>query len=533
MIKVCKILLLCWILFANQLYAADSTWDASRDASPDATVDANQYSSTYSAIVDGSGDSSSDSTGDNLKDGEETGGFVKSSVLLFAVAFAGITVAKKCLRRASSVVFLVSAFLYIASEVALFTRFYHDGKKSLDQFAATEYDEQVGALKEASKQASKASKIALAKSIIQAVVVVGFLAASIISIIETVFDWPKFTGDCFASVHQKTPFLFTWLDAFIPTAYGAGKGGFAGAMLGALGVGAVAGAAITSAMAGTLGTSYAGIMANGFVRAAVYAVFGGIATWSATESGIVSTELKSNAREYDRLANQLSRVTRTTGEIEIGRTGAQRGTQALPGYQAGAVTGGSESELPETSCFEGQGLAENTRLDSDCSCKKTNTCTKVHLPNLTKGRPDIPGGGDLAAAAQSLGRSANAILSGDLSSAKLEQSQTAKFAARLKKHKSSYVKIAQEKNPSLNGPDIKDWDSFERKTESTLISEVDNAFSGLSNKEKEALQNWHRVWPKKTKLNQGQKRKRKNRYPAIFPERRPFLPAEQIRHFNF
>ncbi len=545
--KVLRILLICFSLYWTQVHAPVLATDTSPDTS------SIQFNPSH-----GSADDTEDATADseaNIQDGLETGGFVKSSILLFAVVFAGITIAKSCLRRASSAVFLVTAFIYVASEIALFSGFYHDGAESLNSYEAQDYDEQVESLREASDQADKASKVAIAKAVVQALVVLGFVVAAVIAIIESVFDWPKFTGDCFAQNDRQkndleyyamiTPgfqpshyiqsakndvealirleemgrfingerssmdlqtaeaksFQFSlaslpdikpllnvsanfFANAFFPSAQAGDKGGAAGAMIAALGIGAIAGAAITSSMAGTLGASYAGMMSSGYVRAAVYGVFAGIATWSAAESGVVADELKSNATEYDRLADQISRLTTETESFNAQGSTTAASQHRLP---PGGPDAPEQEKLPPTTCFEGKSLADDVQLDSDCSCRETNTCTKSQLPALSQGRPDVPGGSALSDAANSLTRSADAIFSGDINQARLEGENAAQLAARLKKNKAEYIDLANEKIKASGGKPIDDWDELEKKTEQRLIDEVNTAFSKLSDKERAAL----------------------------------------------
>ncbi len=172
----------------------------------------------------------------DIDDGKETGGLLKSSILLFGVTFAGITIAKSCLKKASSATFLASATAYITAEIALFGEFYHDGKKALQSYQANKYDKrQFASLEEASRRADRAAKVALAKTIIQSVAATGFAVASILAITEAAVDFPKFTGDCFSTgIFPETQIQFlvqSLFNALIPNAKAKAEFGTIGPLL--------------------------------------------------------------------------------------------------------------------------------------------------------------------------------------------------------------------------------------------------------------------------------------------------------------
>ena len=426
-----------------------------------------------------------------ISKGEETGGLLKSSILLFGVTFAGILIAKSCLKKASSVTFLAAATLYITAEITLFTKFYQDGNKELKAYQENKYDKrQVGSLEEASKRANSAAKAALAKSIIQAAAAAGFIAASVIAIIEAALDFPKFTGDCFSTgVFPETKIQLlaqSLLKALIPNTNAKVEFGTIGPMLAGIGVGAAAAVAISSAMSGALGSSMAGALGSGYTRGAVFAVFGGFATWSATEAGIAYNKLKKNSSEYKRLAGEASRLKKK-GQIIISEDEEiyTREKQSVENISTGV--GGSKEEFSSNTCLEGNNIAEDAKADKDCSCRATNTCTKVKLPDLEQDRPDFPGGDTLADAASAFAKSADAVFSGDLSKAQIEGKNAQRLAARLKTYNPDYIDLANKKIVASGGKPLEDWDKLEAKTEKFLVDKVSSSLGSLSSKDRSAL----------------------------------------------
>ncbi len=425
-----------------------------------------------------------------IDDGKETGGLLKSSILLFGVTFAGITIAKSCLKKASSVTFLAAATLYITAEIALFTEFYQDGNKALKNYQQNKYDKrQVGSLEEASKRSKRASDAALAKSIIQATAAIGFGVAAVLAILEAAIDFPKFTGDCFSTgVFPETKIQFlaqSLLNALIPDAKAKVKFGTIGPLLAGVGVGAAAAVAISSAMTGALGSSMAGALASGYTRGAIFGVFAGFATWSATEAGLASNKLRKNSKEYKRLAGEASRLKKK-GQIIISEDEEiyTKEKQAVENISLGPV---KKDEFSPNTCLEGDNIAEDAKADKDCSCRATNTCTKVKLPDLVQDRPDFPGGDTLADAANAFAKSADAILSGDFGKARIEGKNTQRLAARLKTYKSDYVDLANKKIVASGGKPLEDWDKLEDKTEKFLLDKVSSSLGSLSSKDRSAL----------------------------------------------
>ncbi len=426
----------------------------------------------------------------DVSDGKETGGLLKSSIVLFAVTFAGITIAKSCLKKASSVTFLAAAITYITAEIAFFTEFYQDGKKGLRNYQENKYDKrQVGALDEASKRAKKAADIALAKSIIQATAAAGFLVASVLAITEAAIDFPKFTGDCFSTgIFPETParrLVQSWLNFLIPDAKAGVKIGTIGPMLAGIGVGAAAAAAITSSMSGALGSSFAGAMGSGYTRGAVFGVFAGFATWSATEAGIASNKLRKNEREYKRLSQEAGRLKKKRQLVVVEEqetTAKQR--QSVRNSSQGL---GNKEQSSYDVCLEGQSIGEDAKTDKDCSCRTTNTCTKVQLPSLVQDAPNLPGGDTLANAASAFSNSANAVFSGDLQKAQLEGQNAQRLATRLKTYKSDYVDLANKKIAASGGKPMDNWDELEKKTEKFLTDKVSSALGSLSREDRSAL----------------------------------------------
>ena len=426
-----------------------------------------------------------------INKGEETGGVLKSSILLFGVTFAGVLIAKSCLKKASSVTFLAAATLYITAEIALFTKFYQDGNKALKNYQQNKYDKrQVGSLEEASKRAKRAADAALAKSIIQSAAAAGFIAASVIAIIEAALDFPKFTGDCFSTgIFPETQIQFlaqSLLNTLIPNTNAKVKFGDIGPLLAGMGIGAAAAVAISSAMSGTLGSSMAGALGSGYTRGAVFAVFGGFAVWSATEAGIAHNKLKKNSSEYKRLAGEARRLKKK-GQIIISEDEEiyTREKQSVETISVGP--GGKKEEFAPNTCLEGNNIAEDAKADKDCSCRATDTCTKVKLPDLVQDRPDFPGGDTLADAASAFAKSADAIFSGDLKKAQIEGKNAQRLAARLKTYQSDHVDLANKKIVASGGKPLEDWDKLEAKTEKFLIDKVSSSLGSLSSKDRSAL----------------------------------------------
>ena len=410
-----KVLILCWVLLLPgpiQKSAASNTPNAENFTQQHADNLNNEDVEAANDALD---------TADINTNTEETGGFLKSSIILFAVAFAGIVIAKGCLKKVSSVIFLASALLYIVTEIALFIGFYADANTDVSSYKAQKYNKQIDALNEASQLSSSAGDVAIAKSVAQALVALGFIVAAAMAIIETLLDWPKFTGDCFSTWNDLPkqelyasvkPFL-TKLNNFIPIAQvsAADKGGKAAGMIAAMGIGAVAGALIVSAMGTTIGSSFAGIMSNGYTRAAIYGVFAGFATWSAAESGVAASKLKHNSNEFKRLANATKRKTRTNS-VDWSKTQAPGDIQQIDPIVV--ATNKLPSKNGQSVCVQGQDIANDATLDQDCSCKKDNSCLQIKLPNLKANRPNALQFSTIEDSAQTFAESTNSIFAGDL-----------------------------------------------------------------------------------------------------------------------
>ena len=429
----------------------------------------------------------------HLKKGEDTGGILKTSILLFGITFAGVAIAKKCLKRASSGIFLASAFSYIMAEITLFSGFYTEGKESIKTHKVEgKNDRQVSSIREASKRSKKASQAALAKSIIQGVAGGGFLAASSMSIIETALDWPTYTGSCFAhndlpSSLPDDPFSRA-LELLFPRVHAFSKGGELVGMLAAMGIGAAAAAAITASTTGTIKKTFAKVLSNGYSRAAVYAAFAGVAFWSSSDAAKVSDELKHNSREYSRLADDLSKKSADSKKIEATDNGETFTTseQSISPSSIGTLSvKEKELKIPQN-CVKGENLAQ-AQPDEGCLCRQDKTCTQVEFVGLNEKPPTVPEIDSLKEVVGGLSQTTNALFQGDVDQAVLEGKKLNQAVHQLKKKQRDYIKLVEKKEGGPQMTSLEDWDLLTHKTQQYLVKKVQGALQGLPPKDRALL----------------------------------------------
>lgn len=245
-----------------------------------------------------------------------------------------------------------------------------------------------------------------------------------------------------------------------------------------LGIGAAA-AALILKYEGQFLTTMSKIMANGFIRAAVFGGYGLLAFTAAAEIDKESNSLNQKAAEYKSLAQQVK--IRTQQIPGMTNQSGQTVTINKIAMSTGAGEKGKETAAAGL-CFTGQ--KGSLKPDEKCSCQKTNTCKKSESPIIKYNKLDTQG--VMANGTRSLAKSSNALFSGNLSKANEIAGEMGKNAIRISKLNNSLKRIANTQFKEINRKPI-NWDRLEKAQKNHLIKAVRNGLKGMSNEEKNTL----------------------------------------------
>jgi len=122
--------------------------------------------------------------------------FFFSNLALFFAGFMGPTLVKQCPNSWSVRVFAVSAALYVANEIGLFTRFNSAIKKEMVAYLGRgDEDRQIQSLESAANQTRKAKEAAKRRALIANIAAAGFGVSAAIAMAEAAQVW-NMTPDC-------------------------------------------------------------------------------------------------------------------------------------------------------------------------------------------------------------------------------------------------------------------------------------------------------------------------------------------------
>ncbi len=191
--------LVCWSLtiwqITPQVMAAD-------DVLSSGATTVNPQSGTTSTSTGGLVQTTPDeSTGSGVtkvegSDLKAASRFFFSNLALFFAGFMGPTLVKQCPNSWSVRVFAVSAALYVANEIGLFTRFNSAIKKEMVAYLGRgDEDRQIQSLESAANQTRKAKEAAKRRALIAKIAAAGFGVSAAIAMAEAAQVW-NMTPDC-------------------------------------------------------------------------------------------------------------------------------------------------------------------------------------------------------------------------------------------------------------------------------------------------------------------------------------------------
>jgi hypothetical protein len=470
-------------------------------------------------------------------------GLIASTVTLLGVGLVAPLMVMKC-QKPSAFIFAGAGAMYVANEMGLFGKFLRGSKRVLAYFLGRgDEDKQIEALEAAKDETKNAAEAAKKKAQYAKYAAMGMMAAAAVAMFEDKF---MATTPCFGQAAPTVQNLHFEKD-FRPDYYVANaktdheayvllqdserfiKGetkstsldqwekiktfplkGMAGFLLGAakmttaalfpevlakdkkkeekdnsmtykmgaLGLG-LAGAAVIAWKGKAILDSASEMLNKGITRAILFGGFGGAAYLAATQTDAAAKKLDERAEEYGRLANELREKTAQQANLTNAKVD-QKTTSMLTQSVNGTGIGNSSDQAV---CFEGKG--DSYTQDVDCSCRSSNTCSKIQLPNVNS----IPGfdpTGVIAQGTSALGATANSLFSGNTAGAETNGAALSQNAAKIRRLRKALQKNFNQQNVKKGGKAI-DFDKAERGAYKKLARDIEATFNKLPQKHKDAV----------------------------------------------
>lgn len=242
--------------------------------------------------------------------------------------------------------------------------------------------------------------------------------------------------------------------------------------LGTMGILSVAAGAIL-AYKGVAKTTLQKALKNGFVRAAVFGVFAGLAHMAKGEVNKAKERANTNAGIYKSLRERLEHALNGAQQFAgiKGQPSAIRNRMAA--YQANRD---SIDQLPQgTLCLVG--AAGEKRIDEQCQCAKNNSCAKTNFNSVQLKEQGLPA--SFGHGLDSLSRGANSLFAGNTIGADSAFGGLAQNAAGLRDLREQLKRKADQAFKKGNSKAT--MDLLERQAEQQLNQLAPRVLNGLSN----------------------------------------------------
>ncbi|RLA62939.1 MAG: hypothetical protein DRQ89_08175 [Epsilonproteobacteria bacterium] len=264
-------------------------------------------------------------------------------------------------------------------------------------------------------------------------------------------------------------------DAVIPPAYASMNAKDVAPKLSAIGIGVSAGI-IKGIMVGVKG-AFQATKINGWIRAAFYGVELGLMTWFSVESNKTRKEYDRRAKAYEDLHNQLTKLL-----------------ENRPGFDPNVRSGirppmviRQDAESSAFSAADNQCTTGGTgtyAADSSCSCRETDTCKKVKMPETNFAGFSTPG---VVSGSASMGESmSNQLFGGNLKGAMASANSLGRNAAKIRAVNSKLRDLANKKMVEF-GKKPMAFDTMTSNMGSKLSKGVSDGFNSLSSADQNSL----------------------------------------------
>lgn len=337
----------------------------------------------------------------------------KAQMMTILAMLLGPSIAMACFQPISSKIFAASGAAYLLMEVMNYSKYKKASTSNQEMYAELDpetYDLQIEAFTYAEQQELTAASALKKKASALNIFSLGMTAAAIMAIVEGVralVPSQQGTDVCTGSV-SKIDFNKVF-DLFFSSAMAKESEKVSGAFS-SMGILSAAAGAIL-AYKGVAKATIQPALRNGFVRAAVFGVFAGLAMMAKSEVNKAKSKAEANANIYRNLREQLERALngaqRFAGINGVGNS--IRNT--LPRYQG--IRDDLENPSAGAICLVGK-LGEQ-RVDEQCLCAKNKTCTKTDFSSVSLGSNGLPGSyGDVLSG---LSSGANSLFAGKTAAA--------------------------------------------------------------------------------------------------------------------
>ncbi len=503
------------------------------------------------AVVVGSGTSNDGSSEAGVvelvgKDERKTSSLILSNLAILGAALTAPALLKNC-RKMSTYIYAAASFVYVANEIGLISKFKAAGDKQMKAFLGRgDEEDQIESLKTAAQQTREAVESARQRAKIAKIAGAGFAAAAAMAVYEGMkpggspcvstagilknddrplgpnnFSSQKLFAlleqanaqmrpnsyvlikeqvdfhqggllslsidgsmplplqDEIEALHLEeakskvTEFLKLASSLLVDSAHAGFDWGNNKTRYGALGLGLV-GARLVKNIGRNI---YKKGLNHPYKRAIAFVGFGTIAVAASNSSEVAADSLEERAQEYEKLASQLkARVNQTTSS-----SGSLTEVTKQSIADSNAATSAA-TDLANT-CFTGS--PGTLREDSGCDCAKTQTCKQPEVPSLA-GIEDFNGKSLIVDSLKDFATVGKNLYNGRLKNGTTAGQSLSKNAARITRLRKS-MEDKLNKDRKKNGKKAIPFDGLQKKFESGLLKEVNNAFKNLSPSERSSL----------------------------------------------
>ena len=337
----------------------------------------------------------------------------KAQMMTILAMLMGPSIAMACLQPISSKIFAASGAAYLILEVMNYSKYKKAGTSNQEMYAEldpTTYDLQIEAFTYAEQQELTAASALKSKASALNIFSLGMTAAAVMAIVEGVRALiPSQQGSDVCTGAVSSIDFNKVFDLFFASAMAKESEKVSGAFS-TMGILSGAAGAIL-AYKGIAKATIQPALSNGFVRAAVFGVFAGLAMMAKSEVNKAKGKAESNAAIYRNLRLQLERALNGAQQF-AGINGVGNNIRnTIPRYEG--IRDNMENLNQGAICLVGK-LGEQ-RIDEKCLCAKNNTCTKTDFSSVNLSSNGLPGSyGDILSG---LSNGANSLFAGKTAAA--------------------------------------------------------------------------------------------------------------------